>query len=575
MTGRPLILMVDDRPRGLSSLVDAMARRYGADYQTVGHLSAHAALEDLERARRDGVPVALVIADQWMPEMTGSELLQQAHVLHPDAQRALLVGWGDTRANEAILHGCAFQQLDDYILKPWPPPEVHLYPIIGEILAEWARSHGPKLEILRVVGDAVSPRGNELRDLFERYGVPHGYYDADSAAGKQLIEQARIDRTRLPALVSFDGKVLHTPSNAEVADFLGVPPPELTEFDLAIIGAGPAGLAAAVSAASEGLRTVMIEREAVGGQAGTSTLIRNFIGFPRGISGAELARRAYQQAWLFGTKYVLARGAVDLHADGAQRIVKLDDGREITARAVVISTGVAYRRLTEPRMTRFDGLGLLYACGADTAMALAGHDLVVIGGGNSAGQAVVHLARRAHRVIHVVRGQGLSQGMSAYLVAEIARLPNVELRLETDVIDADGGRALEQVTLRNRTTGSLEIVHTPAVFVMIGGLPRTEWLEGVIERDSHGYLMSGSDLSASARERFTDREPLLLETCLPGVFAVGDVRHGSTKRLSSAVGDGAVAVRLVHEYLQQLSAPTRSERHEERHEAMQASPSHA
>ncbi|HEY5927691.1 MAG TPA: FAD-dependent oxidoreductase [Kofleriaceae bacterium] len=547
---RPWIVVVDDRPRGLSALLDAIMRRYGGDYRTVGHLSAAAALEDLARVRDAGDDVALVIADQWMPEMTGSELLVRAHELHPEAQRALLVGWGDKRSSPVVLQGCALGYLDNYILKPWSPPEVHLYPVVGEFLSEWTRSHGSRLELVRVIGEDPSSRCTELRDLLERYSVPHGFYAADSEVGRKLIEEFGIDRARLPAVLLFDGTVIHAPTNAELADVLGESPLGDLQCDVAIVGAGPSGLAAAVYAASEGLRTVVIEREAIGGQAGTSSLIRNFLGFPRGISGSELAQRAYQQAWLFGAKYVLARAAIGLRAEADRRVITLDDGREVTARAVIIATGAEYRRLGVPRIERFDGIGVLYTAGTDVAMALAGQDLVVCGGGNSAGQAVVHLAKRAHRVIHAVRGDSLSQSMSAYLIDEIARLANVELRFDTEVIDAEGARGLDEVVLRNRKNGTVDRIATPALFVMIGAMPHTDWLPGVVERDRNGFIVTGDDLPPRARER----APMLLETSMPGVFAAGDVRYGSTKRLASAVGEAAVAIRVIHEYLQVAAA---------------------
>ena len=549
---RPWIVIVDDRPHGLSALLEAIVRRYGSDYHTVGHLSARAALEDLARARDAGEEVALVIADQWMPEMTGSELLVRAHALHPDAQRALLVGWGDKRSSATILQGCALGHLDNYVLKPWSPPEVHLYPVVGEFLADWTRSHGPRLELVRLIEDA-SPRSTELRELFERNGVPHGFYAADSAIGRQLIEDLHVDQTRLPAVVLFDGTVIHEPTNAELADTFGQSEVGEQLFDLAIVGAGPSGLGAAVYAASEGLNTVVIEREAIGGQAGTSSLIRNFLGFPRGISGADLAQRAYQQAWLFGAKYVLARAAIGLRAEPDRRVITLDDGREIAARAVIIATGAKYRRLGVPSIDRFDGIGVLYTAGADVATALAGKDVVVCGGANSAGQAVVHLAKRAHRVIHAVRGNALAKHMSAYLVHEIERLPNVELRFETEAVEASGTRGLEEVVLLDHKTGARERVATQALFVMIGATPHTDWLGGVVERDRKGFILTGGDVPPAAREAFGERSPLLHETSVPGVFATGDARYGSTKRIASAIGEAAVAMSIIHGYLGKAS----------------------
>jgi thioredoxin reductase (NADPH) len=529
----PLILIADHRPRELAVLVDAVARRYGADYRVVGRPTAAAALDEVERTRDDGDEVALVVADQSMPEVSGRELLLRAHAVVPEAQRALLAGWGDKRASADILQGCAIGQLDNYILEPWAPPEVHLYPVVGDFLASWARTHGPRLELVRVISEDPSPRGHEVRDLIERSGIPHGTYTADSEAGRRLIADAGIDPARLPAIVLLDGRILHDPTNAELAELLGTTPMDEGPIDIVIVGAGPSGLAAAVTAASEGLRTVVVERTAVGGQAGASSLIRNFLGFPRGISGTELAQRAYQQAWLFGARYVLARRATKLRTEGRTHIVTLDDGSELRARVVLIATGADYRHSGIPSVERFVGAGVMYAVGTDIGIALKGQDVVVYGGGNSAGQAVVFLAKTARRVIHVVRGEALSRTMSAYLVSEITRLPNVELRLDTEVVDADGTRGLEQVTLRHR--GTTEIVRTRALFLMIGAHPHTDWLEGVVERDRNGFIVTGAEL--------------LFETSLPGVFAAGDVRAGSIKRLASAVGEATAAVQAVHEYL--------------------------
>lgn len=543
-----MILVVDDRPHGLTALRDAIARRYSADYRVVAYTSAADALEELAHARDSRREVALVIADQWMPEMTGGELLERAHTMHPGAQRALLVGWGDNRANESILQGCARGQLDNYVLKPWAPAEVHLYPLIGEFLAEWTRQHRPQLEVIRVIGARLLPRSRELLHLLERNAVPHGYYDAETQAGRDLMARWGVDPRRLPALVLLDGRVLHEPSSAQLAELFGVSELGDPHCDLAIIGAGPCGLSAAVGAGSEGLRTIVVERDAIGGQASASSLIRNFLGFPRGITGADLAQRAYQQAWLFGAKFGL-QCATKLRSEGDRRVVTLADGREILARTVLVATGVEYKRVGAPRIDRYESIGVFYSVGGDIALALRGENVVVYGGGNSAGQAVVYLAKTARRVIHCVRGPALSQNMSAYLVDEISRLPNVELRLNTEVIDGDGERGLQQVTLRDRKTGQRSTVMTPALFVMIGAMPHTEWLEGVVDRDRNGFILTGPDLRGRSLHGFESRGPMLVETSMPGVFAAGDVRYGSTKRLAAAVGEAGVAIRVIHDYL--------------------------
>ncbi len=548
MNARPNIIVVDDEPAALASLLDALTRRYGADYRVIPHLTTLGALAELERLKSDGERVALVIADQWMPEMTGSDLLVHAHKIFRDAQRALLVEWGDRSAAPAILEGCAMGRLDNYLHKPWSPPEVHLYPAIGEFLADWTRIHGPRMEIVRILGEDPSPRSREIRDLLERNGIPHGFYRADSGEGLRLIEKARLDPTRLPAVVLLDGHVLSNPTNAEIMDALGATDVEEPTCDLAIVGGGPAGLASAVYASSEGLRTLVIEREAVGGQAGTSSLIRNYLGFPRGISGAALAQRAYEQAWLFGTKYIFAREARRLEARGTDRVVALADGTEIVAKSVLIATGAAYRRLGIPGLERFTGAGVFYIVPSD-ARIVEGKDVFVIGAGNSTGQGVVHLARFARSVTLLVRGDSLEQHMSDYLVREIRARPNVEVRFRTEAVEGHGDGQLERLTIADRERGLRETRPTSALFVLIGAQPHTEWLVDAVQRDAKGFIVTGADVNKEAADWPLDHPPTRFETSMPGVFAAGDVRSGSTKRVGSAVGEGAVAMPFIREYL--------------------------
>ena len=548
MSTRPVIMVVDDEPRPLATLLDALARRYGEDYRVVSHLSPHAALEELDRIRADGEQLALIIADQWMPGMNGIDVLGRAHEIHRSAQRALLVSWGDRTATPTILQGCAFGQLENYLQKPWSPPEVHLYPAVGEFLSDWTRAHGPRMELVRVVGADPSPRAHELRDLLERNGIPHGFHVVDSSEGKRLLDSTGLDGSRLPLVILLDGLVLVDPSNAEVLDSLGASNLEERTCDLAVVGAGPAGLATAVYGASEGLSTIVIEREAIGGQAGTSSLIRNYLGFPRGISGGELAQRAYEQAWLFGTKYVLAREVSRLRARGIDRILNLSDGTEITARAVVIASGAAYRRLEVPGVERFVGAGAFYTA-PGSASVFKDKVISVAGGGNSAGQAVLHVAKTARWVTLIVRGPSLEEGMSDYLVQAILRQRNVEVRLETEVVDGAGDGALDQIVLEDHKRKTKETVRTDALFLLIGVQPRTEWLAGTLQRDPNGFIVTGADLDRASGGGNRGREPLPLETSMRGVFAVGDVRLGSTKRIASAVGEGAMAVQYVHAYL--------------------------
>ena len=545
MADRPVIVIVDDEPTALAGMLDALNRRFGADYRVVPYLSASEGLDGIARIQREGEEIALVVADQWMPAMPGNEFLGKTRVLAPNAKRALLVGWGDRSASRTILQACAFGELDNYLYKPWAPAEVHLYPLVSEFLAEWTRLHRPAMELLRVVGDEQSPRVNEIREFLGRNGVPHGFYEAGSRSADRILEEHGIEARSLPIVILLDGSTLLDPTNAQIADAIGGGPHEL-RCDVAIVGAGPAGLAAAVYAGSEGLRTFVVERYVVGGQAGASSLIRNYLGFPRGIGGAELTQRAYQQAWLFGARYVFAREVVGIRADGAQRVLLLSDGREIVARAVVIATGARYRRLEVPAVERLEGRSVFYTTFGETRV-LQDLDIAVVGGGNSAGQAVVHLARFAKRVTLVVRAESLEVGMSDYLVQQIRHTPNVDLRLKSEIVDAGGEHRIEQISVKNLATGEVEVVPVRLVFVLIGALPHTAWLDGVVQRDARGFVVTGADVDP---ERWPlSRRPRRFETSMPGVFAAGDVRLGALQRVASAVGEGAVVVQQLHEYL--------------------------
>ena len=543
MENRPYIMIIDDEPPGLSAMLDALARRFGGDYQVVSHLQVTPALAELEKIKQDGNKVALIIADQWMPEMTGAEFLQRAHLVHPDAQRALLVAWGDKEASSIVLQACSFGQMENYILKPWYPPEVHLYPLVEEFLSDWVRENRPMMELVRIIGTDPSPRAMEITFFFERNGIPCGFYTADSSEGKEYLRQGGVDGSRLPVVITFDGRCMIDPSNADLADEFGMSELEENTCDLAIVGAGPAGLSAGVYSASEGLRTIFVERDVVGGQAGSSSLIRNYLGFPRGISGGELTRRAYQQAWLFGAKYALARAATGLRASGVDRIITLDDGTEITSRAVLITTGANYRRLNVPSLDRFTGAGLYYVTGGMGRM-FKDKDVFIAGAGNSAGQAVSYLAKFARKVTLLVRGDTLEKRMSEYLIQDISRLSNVEVRLQSEAIDGIGQTRLEEIVVQDRSTGKTETLPLAAFFVMIGALPHTEWLSESVQRDKHGFIITGLDL-----DQKSSRQPLRFETSLPGVFAAGDVRHASVKRVASAVGEGSVAIHFIHDYL--------------------------
>jgi thioredoxin reductase (NADPH) len=548
---QPILFLVDDRPPVLAALAGDLERRFGADHRILTGTSPRAALAALEDLAGRGQEVAMVVAAQGMAELPGVELLVRARELHPGAKRVLLVGrraW--TPANPAV-RAMTMGQIDTYLFEPWLPVERFLYLPVTQVLADWVPARGPAFEGIRIVGPRLGTRSHELRDLLTRMGIPHGWYQAGSAAGRRLLEEAGEDGARLPVVVFHSGQVFVDPSDAELAEALGFGTrPEDGAYDLVIVGAGPAGLAAAVYAASEGLATLVVEPKVAGGQAGTSALIRNYLGFPRGIGGGDLANRALEQAWLFGANLVLAQRATGLRADGRRRLVRLSEGGEVAADAVLVASGVSWRRLGVPRLEALVGAGVFYGAAGAEARAVEGEDVFVVGAGNSAGQAALHLARHAASVTLLVRGPELSQRMADYLVREIEAGPNLAVRLRTRVVDGLGDRRLEG--LRLETGGGTEEVAAAALFVMIGGEPRTEWLAGV-ERDDRGYVLTGHDLLGDGRPPPGwphARPPLLLETSVPGVFAAGDVRHRSVKRVASAVGEGAVAVQLVHQYLE-------------------------
>jgi thioredoxin reductase (NADPH) len=554
MTERPAIVVVDDDPEALTAMVDALSRRFGEDYWVVPHPSPHAALDSIGKITKDNQEVALVIADQRMPEMLGREFLGRVRSIVPTAKRALLVDWGDREVSPTILQACALGELDNYLYKPWDPAEVHLYPLISEFLAEWTRAHRPGMELIHIVGDEQSPRSNEIRELLNRNGIPYGFHKTGSAWANRLIEERSTKITSLPAVFLHDGSVLVDPTDAQIMDAVGESPGELT-CDVAVVGTGPAGLTAAVYAGSEGLRTLVIERHVVGGQAGASSLIRNYPGFPRGISGAELTQRAYQQAWLFGSKFVFARDVTTLRSRDKMKILTLSDGREITATAVIIATGAKYRLLDVPTLERFAGRSIFYTTFGESRL-VQDLDVAVIGGGNSAGQAVIHLAAFARHVTLVVRASSLEKGMSDYLVQQIRHTSNIEVRLNSEIIGGHGGELLEGLTIRDKTRDVVDEIPARLLFVLIGATPNTDWLAGVAQRDAKGSIVTGHDVDLS--DWPLQRKPMSFETNVPGVFAVGDVRHGSMKRVAAAVGEGAGVVQSVHEYLEELRTVSRN-----------------
>jgi thioredoxin reductase (NADPH) len=463
----------------------------------------------------------------------------------------LIDAW-DFGSNELLGQAITLGQVDYWLTRPWNPPDQYLYPLIGELVSEWLEESGrPRFAAVQVVGEHWERRSHEFRDLLARNNVPYTFHDADSGEGREVLRQANQDGGRLPVAVLFNGTVLVQPTNAEMAGALGAKTrPDVDRYDVAVVGAGPAGLSAAVYAASEGLRTVLIEREAFGGQAGTSSRIRNYLGFPRGIRGHHLALNAQQQAVLFGAETIYGE-AIGLQAEGLEHVVMMSDGSRALARAVVVATGVTYRRLGVPAAEELVGAGVFYGAALTEAAALRGRDAVVIGGGNSAGQAAVHLSRFARSVTLVVRAQSLAASMSDYLVRELASIDSIALRLGTQVVDAGGDGHLERVVLKD-AAGRLETVPAAALFILIGSEPRTEWLAGTLERDPAGFVLTGRELElpeTTVAGLPRGRTPIPFESSMPGVFAVGDVRAGSVKRVASGVGEGSVAIRMIHHYL--------------------------
>jgi thioredoxin reductase (NADPH) len=555
---RPVLLAVDDDPEDLKTIARELHKRYGADYRVACEPSAESALKTLQDLKAVGEEVAVVLAEWWMSGMTGTEFLTRAHRLYPGAKRALLFERGNRTTREPILQAMALGQIDYYVPKPERSPDEEFHRAMAEFLDEWAREYRPASMAVRIVADPRSPRSHELRDIFIRSVVPCAFYAADSEEGSELL--ARWDKTpeQLPAVVVFDRLVLVDPSNAEITDaFEMISPfgvntlPDVRNFDLVIVGAGPAGLAAAVYGASEGLRTVVVERETFGGQAGTSSLIRNYLGFSRGISGSELAWQAYQQAWLFGASFRIARQATGLRRDGQEVVLALSDGTEVAGRAVILATGVSYRRVGVPSLEDLVGKGVFYGAAASEAQAMEGQEVYVVGGANSAGQAAMHLSRYASRVTMLVRGSSLESSMSEYLIQEIAAAQNIYVRRHTRVVDGGGEGRLEHLVLEDSASGLTETVPASALFVLIGAEPRTGWLPEEIQRDKRGFVVTGQDLLRDGRSPEgwpLARPPLHVETSIPGVFAAGDVRYGSVKRVASAVGEGAIAISAVHEH---------------------------
>ena len=554
----PVLFIVDADSGDRRAIEDALVHRFGADYRVLSAGSAEAALDVLAELARAEMPVAIIAAAVGLPGSGGIAFLEQAQALHRGAARALLVPMDEhgTRiprnSLETLQRAIALGRIDFSLLKNWVEPDEWLYPQVQEAISRWKKANRPHHETVRVVGEQWTPASHELRDALSRNTVPFGFYATETEAGQQLVRSHHIDVSRLPAAILHDGTVLHQPTLAQMADALGTSTrPGKEVYDLVILGGGPAGLSAAVYAASEGLRTLVVEASSIGGQAGTSSMIRNYLGFPRGISGEDLTFRAYEQALMFGTKFVFMRRATALETRGDQHIIALTDGSTVTTRAVIIATGVEYRRLDIPALVRLIGAGVFYGAAGVEAPSMAGEAVYVVGGANSAGQAALHLAKFAARVSLLVRGPSLDS-MSEYLITELHSTPNIEIRLSTRVVDGHGEHRLKGLVLENTKGRGREAVPAAAVFVLIGAETRTEWLGDQLQRDFRGFILTGRD--TIGENGIQSRQPQPYETSIPGVFAVGDVRHGSVKRVAGAVGDGSVAVSAVHQYLAATAA---------------------
>ncbi|TFV86493.1 FAD-dependent oxidoreductase [Blastococcus sp. CT_GayMR20] len=543
---RPGFLVVSDDPDLLAGLVADLDRRFGRDYDVRGHGA------DAWQGG-DGPDLALLLVDERVGETRAMEIFAHGRARHPAVKRVLLVHRGNWSSVHPVVAAMALGQVDYHLYVPWVPIERILYPAISDFLAAWDTTREASVVPLRIVGFQRAARSHDIRDKLSRAAIPFWFYDPSSDEGRRLLVEAGCDGSRLPVIVHFGGAVLEEPTDADLVALLGMKTrPTAARCDVVIVGAGPAGLAAAVYASSEGLDTLVLEPEIPGGQAGTSSLIRNYLGFQRGISGDELAVRAVEQAWLFGADFVLTQPVTRISATGDRRLVRTSDGTEVEARAVVIACGVTWRRLGVPALEALVGRGVFYGAAGSEARALAGQDVFVIGAGNSAGQAALHLARYARSVTMVVRGAGLDATMSDYLVTVIAETPNIGVLVGTEVVDGTGGGGLSSLTLLDRASSHRRDVPATALFVLIGAEPKTDWLAGSVARDDRGFVLTGRDLlhdGAPPGDWPLRRPPLLLETSLPGVFAAGDVRHRSVKRVAAAAGEGATAIQLVHEYL--------------------------
>ena len=558
---RPLLLAVDADPVQLDKIEEALQRNFGAEFRVRGELDADDALRFLTTTHDLGQRVALVLVDRSFPEDKRAQVFSRARTLQPDARRALLIEWGawaDSETASSILAAMAVGDINYYVLKPWIAGDQHFHRTVAEFVHEWSRAEVANLREVVVIAARHSARAHAVRTLLERNGIPSAFRERGSALANDVLQRIKVDADSTEVIVwmpAVGGTVLHDATDVEIVEAWGIHttlPTDRRDFDVLVVGAGPSGLAAAVYASSEGMSTLVVEREAIGGQAGTSSLIRNYLGFSRGISGAELAQRAYQQAWVFGVDFVLMRDIEQLHANGAGYVAEVSGLGEIRARTVVLATGVSYRRLGVPDLEQLSGAGVYYGASVSEAHGLKGMDAVVVGGGNSAGQAALHLARYCRHVTLLLRRPDIRAGMSAYLIHAIDAANNTVVLTSTEVVGCVGTGRLEAVKVRNRLSGTEDLLHADGLFLMIGAQPRTDWLPASVARDAHGFVLAGTEAASSQMWRPLDRSPQPYETTSPGVFVVGDVRHGSVKRVAAAVGEGSVVVSQLYQHLQAL-----------------------
>ncbi len=555
---KPVILIVDDDAEVLKAIERDLRQHYRDRCRVLRAESGASALELIRRLDERDEEVALLLVDYRMPAMNGIELLLEAVKVYPEAKRVLLTAYADT---EAAIKAINEVRLNHYLLKPWDPPERQLYPVLDDLLDDWFGGYRPAYEGLRVVGTRWSTSSYEVRNFLARNQIPYQWLDAETADRdpevRRLISYQEGGELRLPIVHFADGTVLHEPNSQVLAEQLGLRTrAELDFYDVAIVGGGPAGLAAAVYGASEGLKTVMVEREAPGGQAGLSSRIENYLGFPSGLTGGDLTRRAVAQARRFGVEIVSPQEVIRTRVDGPYRYLQLGDQTELSCHALLIATGVQWRKLDVPGADRLQGAGVYYGGGATEAMSCQEEDIYIVGGANSAGQAAMFFSRYARRVVMLVRAQSLTSTMSQYLIEQIQGTPNIEVWPQTELVEVHGETHLEAISTLHRPTGTLCRYPTQGVFIFIGAEPRTDWLDGLVERDARGFILTGQDLIRDGKppKGWTlDRDPGLLETSVPGIFAVGDVRHGSVKRVASGVGEGSIAIQFVHQYLSKVS----------------------